>query len=143
MTNQTNTDEQYWRVAKLNQPVWLCEVTREPVTYPACITCAEQRTQPDCPFPPHLLAALHEANQPDDVVEGIRHTGYPVVRVSSLLWAASTRRGWGANQGFPLETPTDHWARLRGTLIHRAIEEMGADAEGLTEKRLTAFVWGR
>jgi CRISPR/Cas system-associated exonuclease Cas4 (RecB family) len=134
------TDKRYWREAAKTQPVWLCEVSLTPVTYQRCLGCAQQRLEPACPFPPQLLAALHAANQPDDVVEGIRHTGYPVIRVSSLL--GCKYRSWlGRNEGYPLETPTDHWARLRGSLIHRAIEEMGADAGGLTEKRLTAFVW--
>ena len=115
-------------------------MTENPVSYSDCLACAQQRLQPDCPFPPHLLAALYAANQPDDVVEGMRHTGYPVVRVSSLL--GCKYKSWlGRTEGYPLETPREYWARLRGTLIHRAIEEMGLDAEGLTEKRLSAFLW--
>lgn len=130
----------HWREQQEMQPVWLCEVTRAPVTYAACISCARTRQQPSCPFPPTLLTALHAANQPDDVVEAIRHTGYPVLRVSSLL--GCKYKSWlGRNQGYPLETPSEHWARLRGTLIHKAIEEMGAAGSGLIEQRLTAFVW--
>ena len=134
------TENLYWRLRKEEAPVWLCEVSKEPVTYAACLACARAVQQPECPFPPHLIAALHAANQPDDVVESIRHTGYPVIRVSSLL--GCKLKSWlGRREGFPLETPRDHWARLRGTLIHKAIEEMGMDAQGLTEKRLSAFVW--
>lgn len=143
-TSSSNPSEpaKYWRVGKETEPVWLCEVTHEPVAYAACLACAHQRLRPECPYPPHLLAALHAATLPDDVVEGIRHTGYPVVRVSSLL--GCKHQSWlGRTQGYPLETPGDHWARLRGSLIHRAIEEMGGSAEGLSEKRLTTFVWDK
>ena len=139
-TTPQETASRYWRVRQAEQPVWLCEVTKQPVAYAACIACARRRERPSCPYPPHLLSALYAANQPDDVVEGIRHTGYPVVRVSTLL--GCKRQAWlGRTAGYPLETPTDHWARLRGSLIHRAIEEMGGDAEGLAEQRLTTFVW--
>ena len=121
-TEVPSTESAHWREQKEMQPVWLCEVTRAPVSYGACITCARNRQQPSCPFPPTLLTALHAANQPDDVVEAIRHTGYPVLRVSSLL--GCKHKSWlGRNHGYPLETPSEHWARLRGTLIHKAIDE--------------------
>lgn len=139
-TETSPTTSSHWREQKELQPVWLCEVTRTPVTYSDCITCARNRLQPACPFPPTLLTALHAANQPDEVVEALRHTGYSVLRVSSLL--GCKYKSWlGRNEGYPLETPSEHWARLRGTLIHRAIEEMGAAGAGLIEQRLTAFVW--
>jgi len=136
---QTEMDEQAWREAQTTQPVWLCEVTRTPVAYGVCLACARQRLLPTCPFPPHLLAALYGANQPDEVVEGMRQTGYPVLRVSSLL-GCKYKTWLSRNEGYPLETPMEHWARLRGKLIHHALAELGGDAGSLTERRLTAFV---
>lgn len=138
-TEQTAETGKYWRETQAAQPIWLCEVTHDPVAYPACLDCARRRLQPGCPFPPHLLAALQDANQPDEVVEGIRHTGYPVLRVSSLL--GCKYKSWlGRQAGYPLETPTAHWARLRGKLIHHALAELGGDAGSMTERRLTTFV---
>lgn len=122
------------------QPMWLCEVTATPVTPAACLACARQRLQPSCSFNPALLKALAAANQPDLSIEGLRQVGYPVLRVSSLVGCA--RKAWYARQGGgpPLEKPSEHWARLRGTIFHAALENMG---DGHVERRLVAFLYDR
>lgn len=122
---------------KPNDPLWLCEVTHEPVTVAACLACARERRQPTCPFNPALLRALAAANEPDAALSGLHQTGYPVLRVSSLT--GCVRKSWYSLRAERrLETPSDHWARLRGTIFHAALEQMG---DGHVERRLTAFLY--
>ncbi|RME50075.1 MAG: Dna2/Cas4 domain-containing protein [Caldilineae bacterium] len=120
-----------------NPPRWLCEVTEEPVTVAACLACARERRQPSCPFNVALLKALAAANEPDAAISGLHQTGYPVLRVSSLT--GCVRKSWYSLRAERrLETPSQHWARLRGAIFHHALENMG---EGHIERRLTAFLY--
>jgi CRISPR/Cas system-associated exonuclease Cas4 (RecB family) len=120
-----------------DRPLWLCEVTEEPVSERACLACAQARLQPACPFNAALLKALAAAQRPDATLCGLHQTGYPVLRVSSLTGCA--RQGWYALRAEPrLETPGAYWARLRGTIFHHALEGMG---DGHVERRLVAFVY--
>jgi CRISPR/Cas system-associated exonuclease Cas4 (RecB family) len=120
-----------------NRPRWLCEVTEEPVTVSACLACARGCKQPSCPFNPALLKALAEANEPDAALAGLHQTGYPVLRVSSLT--GCVRRTWYSLRAERrLETPSQHWARLRGTIFHHALENMG---DGHVERRLVTFLY--
>lgn len=116
---------------------WLCEVTEAPVTVRACLACARARHQPSCPFNVAILKALAAANEPDAAISGLRQTGYPVLRVSSLT--GCLRKSWYSLRAERrLETPSQHWARLRGAIFHRALENMG---EGHIERRLTSFLY--
>ena len=118
-------------------PRWLCEVTEQPVAVRDCLACARQRLQPSCPFNQALLKALATANEPDATLAGLHQTGYPVLRVSSLV--GCVRKGWYSLRAEGrLETPGQHWARLRGTIFHNALERMG---DGHVERRLTAFLY--
>ncbi|MBP7961451.1 MAG: PD-(D/E)XK nuclease family protein [Caldilineaceae bacterium] len=120
-----------------NHPSWLCELSREPVSEADCLACARQRLQSDCPFNPAILKALAEANAPDVGLSGLHQIGYPVLRVSGLVGCA--RKSWyGRTRSPMLETPSEHWSRLRGTIFHAALESMG---EGHVERRLTAFLY--
>ncbi|MBI1299532.1 Dna2/Cas4 domain-containing protein [bacterium] len=118
-------------------PRWLCEVTEQPVGERACLACARERRQPACPFNPALLRALAAADEPDAVLTGLHQTGYPVLRVSSLT--GCVRKAWySLRSERKLETPGEHWARLRGTIFHHALERMG---DGHVERRLVAFLY--
>jgi CRISPR/Cas system-associated exonuclease Cas4 (RecB family) len=120
-----------------NRPRWLCEVTEDPVTVSACLDCARERRQPSCPFNPALLKALAGANEPDAALAGLHQTGYPVLRVSSLT--GCVRRTWYSLRAEGrLERPSQHWARLRGTIFHQALENMG---DGHVERRLVTFLY--
>ena len=119
------------------QPLWLCEITDQPVTVPACLACARERREAACPFNPAILRALAAANEPDAALCGLHQTGYPVLRVSSLT--GCVRKSWYSLRAERrLEKPSDHWARLRGTIFHAALEQMG---DGHVERRLTAFLY--
>jgi CRISPR/Cas system-associated exonuclease Cas4 (RecB family) len=62
-----------------------------------------------------------------------QQAGVTVLRVSSLT--GCTRQAWyRIKQHTPLEKPSRHWARLRGTIFHRALEDM-AGKEVVTERR--------
>lgn len=120
-----------------NSARWLCEVTEEPVIVGTCLACARARKLPSCPFNVALLKALAAANRPDAAITGLHQTGYPVLRVSSLT--GCVRKSWFSLRAeHRLETPSRHWARLRGTIFHHALENMG---EGHVERRLTAFLY--
>ena len=71
-----------------------------------------------------------------------RQQGKTVLRVSSLT--GCTRQAWyRLTQGAPLETPSRHWARLRGTIFHKALESM-AEKNVRAEYRLLVDLtpWG-
>jgi CRISPR/Cas system-associated exonuclease Cas4 (RecB family) len=122
---------------KPTDPLWLCEVSAQPVTRADCLACARERRQPTCAFNPALLRALAAANEPDAALTGLHQTGYPVLRVSSLT--GCIRQSWySLRSERRLEKPSEHWSRLRGVIFHAALEQMG---DGHVEKRLTAFLY--
>ena len=62
-----------------------------------------------------------------------QQAGATVLRVSSLT--GCTRQAWyRITQHTPLEKPGRHWARLRGTIFHRALENM-AGKDIVAERR--------
>jgi len=118
-------------------PFWLCEVTGDPVTPEACLTCSRQRQQAECDFTPAILRALHASMQADPALQAVyslaQQTGITVLRVSSLT--GCTRQAWyRITQHTPLEKPGRHWARLRGSIFHRALENM-AGKDIVAERR--------
>lgn len=120
-----------------DEPAWLCEVNEAPISVRDCLTCARDRNEPTCPFNVAILKALAAANEPDAAILGLRQVGYPVLRVSSLT--GCVRKAWYSLRSTrKLETPSAHWARLRGTVFHAALENMG---DGHVERRLTAFLY--
>ncbi len=117
-------------------PLWLCEVTGEPVALHDCLTCSRERRRPECQFNPAILRALANAQEPDEVLEVLGQLGFPIIRVSSLV--GCQRKAWyERSSGRPLEKPSEHWARLRGTIFHEALARLG---EGLVERRLVNVV---
>jgi len=120
--------------------LWLCEITAQPVALHDCLECAEHRLVPTCPFPPTVLKALANSMRGDDgLLEAqalARRAGVALLRVTSLL--GCTRQAWYGLQGTaPLEKPGEHWARLRGTIFHAALESLAGE-ETLAETRLIA-----
>ena len=116
---------------------WLCEVTGDPVAPDACYACARQRLQPSCHFSPALLRALASSMQPDPALQAVyalaRQAGVTVLRVSSLT--GCTRQAWYKTvQATPLEKPSRHWARLRGSIFHQALQAM-AGRDAIAERR--------
>ena len=117
---------------------WLCETTGRPIPLHDCLECAEHRQVPACPFPPTVLKALANSLRGDDgLLEALalaKRAGVALLRVTSLL--GCTRQAWYALQGpGPLEKPSEHWARLRGTIFHAALESLAGE-EALAETRL-------
>jgi len=107
----------------MNTAIWLCETTGQPIPLHDCLECAEHRQVPVCPFPPTVLKALANSLRGDDgLLEALalaKRAGVALLRVTSLL--GCTRQAWYALQGpGPLEKPSEHWARLRGTIFHAA-----------------------
>ena len=124
----------------MNTPLWLCELTGQSVSQHACLECAEQRQAPACPFPPTMLRALANSMQGDDtLVEAkqlAREKGIALLRVTSLL--GCIRQAWYGQHGRPpLEKPSEHWSRFRGTIFHAALESL-AGAQIVAETRLIA-----
>ena len=120
--------------------LWLCEITGGPIPLHDCLECAEHRQAPACPFPPTMLKALANSMQGDDtLVEAkalARAQNVALLRVTSLL--GCTRQAWYGQRGRPpLEKPSEHWARLRGTIFHAALESLAGE-EALAETRLIA-----
>lgn len=124
--------------------LWLCETTGNPVPFHDCLACAERRQQPVCPFPPAILKALANSMQADERLREAqalaRSMGIPLLRVTGLL--GCTRQAWyGLHYPAPLETPSAHWARLRGTIFHAALEALAGE-EAVAETRLIASLEG-
>ena len=116
---------------------WLCEVTNDPVQTDACFACARQRLQTGCHFTPAVLRALRTSMQPDPALQAVyalaRQAGVTVLRVSSLT--GCTRQAWYKTvQATPLEKPSRHWARLRGSIFHEALQAM-AGKDAIAERR--------
>jgi len=84
-----------------------------------------------------VLKALAEQQEEEEALQLLRSTGFPVVRVTSLL--GCPRAAWYELNGVQadLEPPSRQWARLRGTLFHKALLD---DSEEFTERRLAYFV---
>lgn len=122
----------------LNTYQWTCQVTDDPVLVRDCLRCAYQRRRPDCPMDYGILRALAHTVDRDETLEVLREAGFPIVRVSSLT--ACEREAWYKEHDVAggLEPPKRHWARLRGTIFHRAFDDTGGN--GLREKRLLAFL---
>ena len=118
--------------------MWVCQVTGRPVDLEECLSCARSRYVPECPLDAPILAAMASANEEDQVVETLRQTGFPVVRVSSLTGCPLA--AWYREHGFTpgLEPPMRFWARTRGTVFHRAFEQFSMGR--LTEKRVFLFL---
>ena len=121
-------------------PLWLCELTGQPVTQHACLDCAEHRQAPACPFPPTMLKALANSMKGDDtLVEAkalAREKNVALLRVTSLL--GCTRQAWYGQHGRPaLEKPSEHWSRFRGTIFHAALESLAGE-DIIAEVRLIA-----
>lgn len=114
---------------------WICEVSGDPVQAGECIDCARRHLIPECDWAsPGILRRLERSlafvdptlSTDDDI---------PTVRVSEL--AQCLRKSWyQRKRGSVLERPSDHWARLRGTIFHEGFEN-GVDGE---EMRLFALV---
>ncbi len=118
-------------------PLWLCDVTKEPVAPDACLACARNGRPEGCSFTPPILEALRSSMKSDAALRAIyswaAQQDVTVLRVSSLT--GCTRKAWyRLIQGTPLETPSRHWARLRGTIFHKALESM-ADETVMAEQR--------
>ena len=119
---------------------WLCEVTGQPVPLAACLECARHRQQQACPFPPTILRALARSLAGEAELVELRtlaaEAGVALLRVTSLL--GCTRQAWyGLHGAAPLETPGRHWARLRGTIFHAALESLAGE-DAVAEVRLVA-----
>lgn len=119
---------------------WLCEVTGQPTPLATCLECARHRQQPACPFPPTILRALARSLAGEAELVELRalaaEAGVALLRVTSLL--GCTRQAWYALHGpAPLETPGRHWARLRGTIFHAALESLAGE-DAVAEVRLVA-----
>ena len=120
--------------------LWLCEITAQPILLHDCLQCAEHRQAPACPFPPTVLKALANSMRADDgLLEAqalAQRAGVALLRVTSLL--GCTRQAWYGLQGqVCLEKPSEHWARLRGTIFHAALESLAGE-HALAETRLIA-----
>ncbi len=119
--------------------MWLCEVTRRPVEVDTCLECALHHRAPSCPLDYLVLRKLAREIRDDEGVELLRATGFPVVRVTSLI--GCPRAAWYElhNVQPDPEPPSRLWARLRGTIFHEAL--LPRDG-ALTERRLAVFVKG-
>ena len=120
--------------------LWLCEETRRPVPLHDCLECARHRRLPACPFPPTMLRALAKSIEGDaELVEAkalAKRAGVALLRVTSLL--GCTRQAWyGLGGPPPLERPSRHWSRLRGSIFHAALESLAGE-ETVAEARLVA-----
>ena len=118
-------------------PLWLCDVTKDPVAPDVCLACARNGRPNSCSFTPPVLEALRASMKSDAALRAIyalaKQQDVTVLRVSSLT--GCTRQAWyRLTQGTPLETPSRHWARLRGTIFHKALESM-AEKSVLAEQR--------
>ena len=118
--------------------LWLCEETRRPVPLHDCLECARHRCRPACPFPPTMLRALAKSMEGDaELVEAkalAKRAGVALLRVTSLL--GCTRQAWyGLGGPPPLERPSRHWSRLRGSIFHAALESLAGE-ETVAEARL-------
>ena len=127
-------------------PLWLCDVTKEPVSPEACLACSRNGRPNACSFTPPVLEALRSSMKHDGQLNAIyslaEQQGKTVLRVSSLT--GCTRQAWyKLTQGVPLETPSRHWARLRGTIFHKALESM-AEKSVMAEQRFAVDLspWG-
>ena len=127
-------------------PLWLCDVTKEPVAPDVCLACARNGRPGSCAFTPPILESLKSSMQSDSALRAIyswaKQQDVTVLRVSSLT--GCTRKTWyRLTQGTPLETPSRHWARLRGTIFHKALENM-AEKSVLAEQRFIVDLrpWG-
>jgi len=121
----------------VQRPLWLCDVTQAPVAPSVCLACARNGRPQSCNFTPPVLEALRSSMRLDESLKTIyslaRQQHITVLRVSSLT--GCTRQAWyRLTQGVPLETPSRHWARLRGTIFHKALESM-AEKSVLAEQR--------
>lgn len=119
---------------------WLCEVTGRPIPLHDCLECAEHRRVPVCPFPATVLKALANSMKSDDgLLEAqalTRRAGVALLRVTGLL--GCVRQAWYAQRHpAPLQRPSEHWARLRGTIFHAALESLAGEP-ALAEQRLIA-----
>ncbi len=118
-------------------PLWLCDVTKQPVATDDCLACSRNGRPNSCSFTPPILEALRASMKSDPALKAIHslaaQQGVTVLRVSSLT--GCTRQAWyRLTQGTPLETPSRHWARLRGVIFHKALESM-AEKSVLAEQR--------
>jgi len=121
-------------------PLWLCEITSQPIPLHDCLECAEHRQVPACPFPPTVLKALANSMRGDDGLLEAQalalRAGVALLRVTSLL--GCTRQAWyGLHGRPPLEKPSEHWSRLRGTIFHAALESLAGE-HAVAETRLIA-----
>ena len=119
---------------------WLCEVTGQPVLLATCLECARHRQQLACPYPPSILRALARSLAGETELVELRalaaEANVALLRVTSLL--GCTRQAWfGLHGPAPLETPSRHWARLRGTIFHAALEALAGE-DAVAEVRLVA-----
>lgn len=119
---------------------WLCEVTGRPAPLASCLECARRRQQLACPFPPTILTALARSLAGEGELVELRalaaEAGVALLRVTSLL--GCTRQAWyGLHGPAPLEKPSRHWARLRGTIFHAALESLAGE-DVVAEVRLVA-----
>jgi len=127
-------------------PLWLCDVTKDPIDPEACLACSRNGRPNACSFTPPILEALRSSMKSDPGLVSAynlaEQQGKTVLRVSSLT--GCVRQAWyRLNQGTPLETPSRHWARLRGTIFHKALENM-AEKSVLAEHRMLVDLspWG-
>jgi len=130
----------------LQPPLWLCDVTKEPVAPDKCLACARNGRPNGCNFTPPILEALRSSMQNDSSLRAIyswaKQQNVTILRVSSLT--GCTRKTWyRLTQGTPLEAPSRHWARLRGTIFHKALENM-AEKSVMAEQRFIVDLrpWG-
>ena len=124
----------------MNTEIWLCEITGQPIPLHDCLECAEHRQAPACPFPSTVLKALANSMRGDDgLLEAqalAQRAGVALLRVTSLL--GCTRQAWyGLHGRPPLEKPSEHWSRLRGTIFHAALESLAGE-NAVAETRLIA-----
>ena len=124
----------------MNTAIWLCEITGQPIPLHDCLECAEHRQVPSCPFPPTVLKALANSMRGDDgLLEAqalAQRAGVALLRVTGLL--GCTRQAWYYLHGRPpLEKPSEHWSRLRGTIFHAALESLAGE-HAVAETRLIA-----
>jgi hypothetical protein len=115
-------------------------VTGRPIPLHDCLECAEQRQAPACPFPPTMLRALANSMKGDDTLAEAktlaREKGVALLRVTSLL--GCIRQAWYGQHGAPpLEKPSEHWARFRGSIFHAALESLAGE-QIVAETRLIA-----
>ena len=127
-------------------PLWLCDVTREPIAPDACLSCSRHGRPNACSFTPPVLEALRSSMKRDAALKALQslaeQQGVTLLRVSSLT--GCTRQAWyRLTQGTPLETPSRHWARLRGAIFHKALESM-AEKSIMAEQRFVVDLrrWG-